>query len=115
MNQFDIDCYACIVEAESFSIDPNERIVRSLRSAYEELNGASMKLAGMSTILDTNRLVSTGKIPAVSIDCHGDSAHSDREVVQIGRLEAGCRLALLTAANYLESVSSTGLGSETRE
>lgn len=93
---------------ESFSLDPDERIVRALRCAYEELNGRSMKLAGVSGVLDTNRLVPIGHIPTVSLDCHGETAHGDREVVQISSMVAGCRLAVATAAHYLASASSDG-------
>jgi len=93
---------------EAFSLDPDERIVRALRCAYQELNGRPMKLAGVSGVFDTNRLVPIGHVPAVPLDCHGASAHGDREVVRIPLMEAGCRLAVATAAHYLASAPSDG-------
>ena len=93
---------------EAFSLDPDEPVVRALRCAYEELNGRPMKLAGVSGVFDTNRLVPIGHVPAVPLDCHGASAHADREVVHVSLMEAGCRLAVATAAHYFAPASSGG-------
>ena len=86
---------------ESFSVDPKEAIVQALRSAYRKLKGRDLKLAGVSAILDTSRLVPAGNIPTVPIDFGGDTAHADYEYVALDTVVAGCRLALLTALRYL--------------
>jgi acetylornithine deacetylase/succinyl-diaminopimelate desuccinylase-like protein len=91
-----------IFVGESFAVDPEEPIVRALRRSYEALRGTPLELAGVSSILDTSRLVPMGRVPTVPIDCHGATGHADREVVRLELLEAGCRLALLTALTYLQ-------------
>ena len=90
---------------ESFSVDPEEAIVRSLRSAYAKLKGRDLELAGVSAILDTSRLVPAGNIPTVPIDFGGDTAHADFEYVELDTVEAGCRLALLATLHYLLPVA----------
>jgi len=90
-----------IFVGEAFSFDPDEKIVHSLRHAYSEVTGKTMELAGSSGILDVNRLVPFGKIPAVSVSLDGERAHADYEYVRIGRMELGCRVALQTVMNYL--------------
>jgi acetylornithine deacetylase/succinyl-diaminopimelate desuccinylase-like protein len=87
---------------ESFAIDSEEPIVQSLRSAYRELEGTELELAGISSIIDTSRLVPAGGVPTVPLDFHGESAHSDYELVELARVDEGCKLALLTVLNYFE-------------
>jgi acetylornithine deacetylase/succinyl-diaminopimelate desuccinylase-like protein len=87
---------------ESFAVDPGQPIVRALQGAYRVLRGRPLELAGVSSVLDTSRLVPLGHVPTVPIDCHGETGHADREVVRLELLEAGCRLALLTALGYLD-------------
>jgi acetylornithine deacetylase/succinyl-diaminopimelate desuccinylase-like protein len=91
-----------IFVGESFSFDPEERIVHALKSAYRQVTGKTMELAGSSGILDVNRLVPFGMIPAVSVSLDGESAHADYEYVRLERMEFGCRVALQTVLNYLK-------------
>ncbi len=86
---------------ESFSIDPNERIVRSLREASRMADGVELPLGGVSSLLDTSRLVPYGGVPTVPIDCDGATAHADEEYVKMPTVAAGCALALRTVVNYL--------------
>jgi len=90
-----------IFVGEAFSFDPDEEIVHALRHAFSEVTGKTMELAGSSGILDVNRLVPFGKIPAVSISLDGERAHADYEYVRLDRMELGCRVALQTVMNYL--------------
>jgi acetylornithine deacetylase/succinyl-diaminopimelate desuccinylase-like protein len=90
-----------IFVGESFSFDPEERIVLALRSAYRQVTGKTMELAGGSSILDVNRLVPFGQIPAVSVSLDGERAHADYEFVRLDRMELGCRVAFQTVLNYL--------------
>ena len=92
---------------ESYSVDSEEQIVQSLRSAYKTLNGQNLEIAGISSIIDTSRLVPIGNVPSVPIDFHGESAHADNEFVHLDRVEEGCRLALLTAIRFLTSEYET--------
>ena len=75
--------------------------MHALQEAYGKVTGKTMELAGSSVILDVNRLVPFGEIPAVSISLDGERAHADYEYVRLQRLEQGCRLALQTTMNYL--------------
>lgn len=90
-----------IFVGEAFTFDPEEQVVYSLREAYAAVTGKTMELAGSSSILDVNRLVPFGKIPAVSISLDGERAHADYEYVQLDHMETSCRVALLTVLNYL--------------
>jgi acetylornithine deacetylase/succinyl-diaminopimelate desuccinylase-like protein len=91
-----------IFVGEAFSFDAEEPIVHALRDAYSTVTGGTMELAGSSAILDVNRLVPFGKIPAVSISLDGERAHADYEFVRLERMERNCRVALQTVVNYLE-------------
>lgn len=91
-----------IFVGEAFSFDPDEQIVHSLKEAYGKVTGKTMELAGSSGILDVNRLVPFGKIPAVSVSLDGERAHADYEYVRLDRMELGCRVALRTVTNYLD-------------
>jgi acetylornithine deacetylase/succinyl-diaminopimelate desuccinylase-like protein len=86
---------------EAFSFDPETAIVHALGDAYREVMGKTMRLGGSSLILDVNRLVPFGKIPAVSISLDGESGHADYEYVRLDRMEQYCHVALQAALNYL--------------
>jgi len=75
--------------------------VGALREAGRTLRGSELPLAGVSSVLDTSRLVPLGHVPTVPVDCDGATAHSDREFVRMPVVKAGCALALQTALNYL--------------
>jgi len=91
-----------IFVGEAFSFDPEEEIVHALQEAYGKVTGKTMELAGSSGILDVNRLVPFGGIPAVSVSLDGERAHADYEYVRLDRMELGCRVALQTVMNYLD-------------
>ena len=96
---------------ESFSISPEESVVKALRAAYRKLKGRDMELAGVSSILDTSRIVPAGRIPAVPLYFHGDSGHGDYEYVELEKVTEGCRLALSAALHYLSPEDEwAGLG-----
>lgn len=86
---------------ESFALDPAEPIVTALRSAALALLGRELPLAGISSVLDTSRLVPAGRVPTVLIDCDGATGHSDAECVHLPVVAAGCALGLQTALTYL--------------
>jgi len=90
-----------IFVGEAYAFDPEQPIVHALRQAYSHITGKTMELAGSSSILDVNRLVPFGKIPAVAISLDGERAHADYEFVRLERMEQGCRVALQTVLNYL--------------
>ena len=87
---------------EAYSIDPEETVVRAMRSAHKTVTGRDMPLAGTSVITDANRLVSYGHIPAVLCGFDNEFAHADHEFVRIEKLLQPCKVALLAALNYLE-------------
>jgi acetylornithine deacetylase/succinyl-diaminopimelate desuccinylase-like protein len=91
---------------EAYRVDPDELVVRALRSAWQEVNGSPIKLGLLSVITDANRLVRYGGVPSVLLESDNRCAHADREVVQIGNLVRACRVALLTTLNFLRG----GLG-----
>ncbi len=86
---------------EAFSVDPAEPIVRCLRTAYQELTGAQMPIAGTSMVTDTNRLVAQGKVPAISVGFDEATAHADQESVRIGILQRSSKIALRAILGYL--------------
>ncbi len=86
---------------ESFAVDPGERIVTALRDAGRALRGSELPFAGVSSVLDTSRLVPLGHVPTVPVDCDGATAHSDSEFVRLPVVKAGCALALQASLNYL--------------
>lgn len=87
---------------ESFQIDDTVPIVQALKDSYKVLNGKNITTSGFSGILDTNRIVPFGNIPAIPIGYGLEVAHADHEFVIIDRLEETCRLSLLTILNYLD-------------
>jgi acetylornithine deacetylase/succinyl-diaminopimelate desuccinylase-like protein len=86
---------------ESYAVDPQEPIVRAFREAARELRGAEPALAGVSSVLDTSRLVPLGRVPAVPIDCDGATGHADSEFVRMPSVRDACALALATVLRYL--------------
>jgi acetylornithine deacetylase/succinyl-diaminopimelate desuccinylase-like protein len=90
-----------IFVGESFAIDAEAEIVGALRDAFGRVTGREMRVAGGSSILDVNRIVPFGKVPAVSVSLDGETGHADHEFVRLERMEEGCRIALQTVMNYL--------------
>jgi acetylornithine deacetylase/succinyl-diaminopimelate desuccinylase-like protein len=91
-----------IFVGEAYEIDPCEPIVGHLQAATREIMGTEAPLAGISAIVDANRLVPFGSVPTVvcGLDC--EHAHADYEFVRLSELELGCRVALQTSLNFLE-------------
>jgi acetylornithine deacetylase/succinyl-diaminopimelate desuccinylase-like protein len=85
---------------EGFSIDPEADIVKCLRDAYAKTTGKAMELSGSSSINDVNRIIPSGKIPAVSICLDGERSHADYEYVRLERMKLGCCIGLQTVINY---------------
>ena len=90
---------------ESYSVAPEERIVRSLQAASRLVRGAELPLGGVSLILDTSRLVPFGGVPTVPIDCDGATGHADTELVRLPKVVEGCALALATTCAFLDGGS----------
>ena len=95
-----------IFVGEAYRIDPEEAVVRAMRSAHKTVTGRDMPLVGTSVITDANRLVSFGHIPAVLCGFDNEFAHADYEFVRIEKLLEPCKVALLTTLNYLKSAES---------
>ena len=90
---------------ESYAVDEGDQIVRSIRASFQRLFDREMPLGGVSLILDTSHLVPLGGVPTVAIDYDGRTAHGDREVVELDRALASCRLAALTTFDFLHGGS----------
>ena len=90
---------------ESFAVDPGERIVQSMQEAARRLRGGDLPVEGVSSVLDTSRLVPLGHVPCVPIDCDGSTAHADREFVRMPEVVRGCALALETALCFLRGAT----------
>ncbi|MCC6123973.1 MAG: M20 family metallopeptidase [Pirellulales bacterium] len=88
---------------ESFAIDPAESIVRALQKAWREAGGREIGFSGHSSVNDTCRLVTQGKIPAVLCGFDTETGHADYEFVRLDRMETACRVALSAALNYLNA------------
>lgn len=95
-----------IFVGETYRMEPEEKVVRAMRSAHKTVTGRDMPLAGTSVITDANRLVSFGHIPTVLCGFDSEFAHADYEFVRMEKLLEPCKVALLTALNYLESAES---------
>lgn len=91
---------------DSYKVDPEEKIVKSFQKAFETIQQRSCPLKGHSSITDTCRLVSTGKVPAVLCGFGTETGHADYEFVRTGQLERSCAVALLTVLNYLTGTVS---------
>ena len=92
---------------ESYEIDPDECVIRALRSSFRELHGGEPPLGGMSSVCDTSRLVPLGGVPTAVWGVDGATAHADFEYVKLDRLVPACRMHLLTTLEYLRRQAQT--------
>jgi len=90
--------------AEAYRMDPGAAVVKALLSAWQGVNGSPMELGHVAVVTDANRLVAIGAVPTVLLDSDNRCAHADREIVQIENLVRSCRVAILTALQFLEGV-----------
>ncbi|MDF1515437.1 MAG: M20/M25/M40 family metallo-hydrolase [Anaerolineae bacterium] len=86
---------------EAYAMDPQESIVRHFRTAYRQLTGREMEVAGVTAVVDGARLVPWGDVPTILCAFDNRCAHADQEVVTLENLRQPCKLTLLTVLNYL--------------
>jgi acetylornithine deacetylase/succinyl-diaminopimelate desuccinylase-like protein len=84
---------------DSYSIDPQDPIVRALRDAQRQVLGREGELQGIRAICDSARLVPAG-VPSVLLEFDTRNAHADREEVHQDRLAEATRVLLITMRNY---------------
>jgi len=89
--------------ADSFEVDPGERIIASVREAHRQLTGRELPLSRSKIASNAVHFVREAGIPAVGYGPDPISNHSDFEyvsVVDLARIAAGFALA---TARYFES------------
>lgn len=91
---------------DGFQVPEDERIVRLLQQAYQEVTGRPLPAGGFSAVGDVSNFVHEGGVPAVYFGCGLERAHATPEFVALSRLEQLARVLVGTAALYL------GLGSD---
>ena len=87
---------------EAYQIAADKPVVRAYQDAYRTVTGTRSLPAGTMAVCDGARLVPLGHVPTVLCGFENGTAHADYEFVRLARLAAPCRIALLTALNYLE-------------
>lgn len=88
---------------ESYQIDPNEPIVRSMLRAWRDVSGLTLRVSGHSSINDTCRLVARGNVPSVLCGFDTSTGHADYEFVRLDRMERACRVAWAATLDYLNT------------
>ncbi len=86
---------------ESYEVDEKDAIVKAQQKAFEQVLGKTAPYAGISAVTDANRLAPIAGVPALLCGFDNEFAHADFEYVRLDRLEASCRIMLLTTLNYL--------------
>jgi acetylornithine deacetylase/succinyl-diaminopimelate desuccinylase-like protein len=92
-----------ICVGESFEIDPGEAVVRALQKAWRDVAGREIGVSGHSSVNDTCRLVTEGRVPAVLCSFDTETGHADCEFVRLDRMETACRVGLAAAIDYLNN------------
>ncbi len=90
-----------IFVGDSYAIDPDAAILKSLRRSYEKVYGREMLITGHSSVTDVCRLVRQGQIPTVLCGFGTDRGHADFEYVTYEQLERSAKVALLTVMDFL--------------
>jgi acetylornithine deacetylase/succinyl-diaminopimelate desuccinylase-like protein len=90
---------------ESYAVDRNEPVVRSLADAYRSTTGKQLNYTGTSLIFDSHRLAPLGKVPTVLVGFGNRTAHADHEFAPLGSMREAGRIVLLTVLNYLYTAS----------
>jgi acetylornithine deacetylase/succinyl-diaminopimelate desuccinylase-like protein len=86
---------------EAYELDQDEPVLKAYQAACKTVTGRRPRLGGTMAICDGARLVPLGGVPTVLCGFDNETAHADREYVRLARLAAPCRIALLTAMNFL--------------
>jgi len=87
---------------ESYAVDPGEPVVAAQQRAFREVTGRAAGFAGLSAVVDANRLVPAGSVPTVLLGFDNEFAHADHECVRIDKMLDPCRILLKTVQYYLE-------------
>jgi acetylornithine deacetylase/succinyl-diaminopimelate desuccinylase-like protein len=98
-----------ICVGEAFEIGPGEAIVVALQKAWREVTGREIGVSGHSSVNDTCRLVTLGRVPAVLCSFDTETGHADHEFVRLDRMETACRVGLAASLNYLNTLSTGAL------
>jgi acetylornithine deacetylase/succinyl-diaminopimelate desuccinylase-like protein len=99
--------WKCVGEA--YEIEPTESIVQALQKAWRDMADQEVAVSGFSSVCDTCRLVSRGRVSAVLCGFDNQTSHADYEFVRLDRLELACRVALAATLNYLDTFSTGAL------
>ena len=91
---------------EAYALDPHEPAVDSLRRATHRVTGAAPPDVGAMAVIDGHRLAGVGGVPTVLLGFGHATAHADEERVTLSMLADPCRIATLTAWDYLHRCSA---------
>jgi len=80
---------------------PDERIVGSLRGAYQSVVGRTLPLSGALSVCDVNVIVREAGIPAVAHGTGTTTAHADLEWVALDNVVRTARVYVATILDYL--------------
>ena len=95
---------------ESYRMPPKETVVKAFKSAGRAVTGRQMQDTGISAIVDGHRLVPLGHVPSVLCGFDNGTAHADLEFVRLEKMVDPCKIALLTALNYLHYTEERARG-----
>jgi len=90
---------------DGFRVREDERIVRVLQQAHQEVTDRPLPLGGVTVVADVSSFVNEGGVPAVYYGCGSDRAHATPEYVALSELERQARVLLAAVARYLEGGS----------
>jgi acetylornithine deacetylase/succinyl-diaminopimelate desuccinylase-like protein len=86
---------------QGFRVDPNQRIVQSVRHAYRQVVGGEQPLVGMALIGNASQFNTLAGIPTVYHGVDQTTAHSDFEHVALDDVERTAKVLVAAAVDYL--------------
>lgn len=84
-----------------FKVNRNEKIVISLRNAYEHVVKEKLSFGATDTVGNAPWFINLANIPTVYHGVDQSTAHSDLEYVKISDIVRAAKVYVLTALNYL--------------
>jgi acetylornithine deacetylase/succinyl-diaminopimelate desuccinylase-like protein len=94
--------YDMVNASEPYELDPNEKIIQCLKTAYQTVTGKALPLGGVKFVGEAALFINTVGVPTLYHGVDGKTIHCDEEFVEVDDIVRVVKTFIHTIFSYFE-------------